>query len=63
MGGVYVFTPVCRSVHKGGGVVVSLSVHAGILPPLGAHTNPGTVHAGRYGQQMGGMHPTGMHTC
>ena len=22
-----------------------------------------TVHAGRYGQQAGGTHPTGMHTC
>ena len=21
------------------------------------------VHAGRYGQQAGGTHPTGMHTC
>ena len=26
-------------------------------PPLGA------VHAGRYGQQAGGTHPTGMHSC
>ena len=24
---------------------------------------PGTVHAGRYGQQAGGMHPTGMQSC
>ena len=24
---------------------------------------PCTVHAGGYGQQAGGMHPTGMHTC
>ena len=24
---------------------------------------PGAVHAGRYGQQAGGMHPTGMHSC
>ena len=23
----------------------------------------GAVHAGRYGQQAGGTHPTGMHTC
>ena len=28
-----------------------------ILPP------PGAVHAGRYGQQAGGLHPTGMHSC
>ena len=39
------------------------SVHAGI-PPLGAdNPSPGAVHAGRYGQQAGGTHPTGMHTC
>ena len=24
---------------------------------------PGAVHAGRYGQQAGGTHTTGMHTC
>ena len=24
---------------------------------------PGAVHAGRYGQQAGGTHPTGMHSC
>ena len=24
---------------------------------------PGAVHAGRYGQEAGGRHPTGMHTC
>ena len=28
-----------------------------------AHTTPGAVHAGRYGQQAGGTHPTGMHSC
>ena len=26
-------------------------------------TPPGAVHAGRYGQQAGGMHPTGMQSC
>ena len=31
--------------------------------PLGADTPPQTVHAGRYGQQAGGMHPTGMQSC
>ena len=30
--------------------------------PAGADT-PLAVHAGRYGQQAGGTHPTGMHTC
>ena len=38
-------------------------------PPLGADTlrkqtpSPGAVHAGRYGQRAGGMHPTGMQSC
>ena len=31
-------------------------------PPPGADL-PGAVHAGRYGQQAGGMHPTGMQSC
>ena len=26
-------------------------------------SHQGAVHAGRYGQQAGGTHPTGMHTC
>ena len=26
-------------------------------------SHPGAVHAGKYGQQAGGTHPTGMHTC
>ena len=29
----------------------------------GSRHPPCTVHAGRYGQQAGGTHPTGMHTC
>ena len=38
-------------------------------PPPGSGTPPRTrytplaVHAGRYGQQAGGTHPTGMHSC
>ena len=37
-------------------------------PPLAkrpppARRPPYTVHAGRYGQQSGSMHPTGMHSC
>ena len=31
--------------------------------PRSRHPPPGAVHAGRYGQQEGGTHPTGMHTC
>ena len=33
-------------------------------PPSGADTSPpGAVHARRYGQRVGGMHPTGMQSC
>ena len=70
----YVFTGVCLST---GGV--SAPLHAGIHTPQtrgrqppgadppqsrppGADT-PCAVHAWRYGQQAGGTHPTGMHTC
>ena len=36
----------------------------GRYTPLGRYTpSPGAVHAGRYGQQAGGMHPTGIHSC
>ena len=31
--------------------------------PPGLGTTPQAVHAGRYGQQAGGTHPTGMHSC
>ena len=31
--------------------------------PPGPGTPPGAVHAGRYGQQAGDTHPTGMHSC
>ena len=49
--------------------VVSASVHAGIhthtpqeqKPPR--NRPPGAVHARRYGQQAGGTHATGIHTC
>ena len=34
----------------------------GYTPPDQVHP-PGAVHAGRYGQQAGGTHPTGMHSC
>ena len=32
-------------------------------PPCPDQTPPGAVHAGRYGQQAGGTHPTGVHSC
>ena len=65
---MFLHLSVSHSVHGG---MVSAPVHAGIhttIPPdqrqtpLGADTPPRTVHAGRYGQQAGGTHPTGMHT-
>ena len=31
--------------------------------PYQEQTPPGAVHAGRYGQQAGGKHPTGMQSC
>ena len=31
--------------------------------PAGTRYTPQAVHAGRYGQQAGGTHPTGMHSC
>ena len=71
----YVFTPVCQSFCSRG---VSASVQAWIHTPLRRRPpwgqtpreqtpprsrHPPAVHAGRYGQQAGGTHPTGMHTC
>ena len=31
--------------------------------PWAGTSPPGAVHAGRYGQQAGVTHPTGMHSC
>ena len=47
---------------------VKNSVQRGSLPHfmMGTTPGPGTpraVHAGRYGQQAGGMHPIGMQSC
>ena len=62
-----------------GGVCLSacwdMHLHQEQTPPWGADTPqgadthprsrepPGAVHVRRYGQQAGGTHPTGMHTC
>ena len=61
----YVFTPLSVILFTGG---VCLSACWDIHPPPGADPppsrhSPRAVHAGRYGQQAGGTHPTGMHTC
>ena len=45
-----------RQVHPRAG-----TPQAGTPPWVG--TPPWAVHAGRYGQQAGGTHPTGMHFC
>ena len=74
----YVFTRVCHSVHRGGVCPSACwDAHtpprtrgrhpprpeAGNPPGPEAGTPPGAVHAGRYGQQAGGTHPTRMHSC
>ena len=67
---LFLHLSVSHSVHRG----VSSSVHAGIHPPgqtppspLGRHPpgadTPRPMHAGRYTQQAGSTHPTGMHAC
>ena len=33
------------------------------IPHEQRQASPGTVHSGRYGQQVDGTHPTGMHSC
>ena len=53
-----VFTPVCHSVHRG-----EWQTPPWEQTPSGSRHPPYAVHAGRYGQQSGGMHPTGMHSC
>ena len=37
--------------------------HQEQTPPTRSKHPPRAVHAGRYGQQAGGMHPTGMQSC
>ena len=64
-----IFSEVCvkNSVHRGGAGCLGRhpprSRHPHRSRPPGKQTPPGAVHAARYGQQAGGTHPTGMHTC
>ena len=58
------YTPETRytpwyQVHPPGPGMPWYQVH----PPPRTRYTPQTVHAGRYGQQAGGTHPTGMHSC
>ena len=69
-----IFTPVCHSVHEGGGKYLGRyppgpgTPSGQVYHPRTRYTPrqvhpPGAVHARRYGQQAGGTHPTGMHSC
>ena len=50
------YTPLTRQLHpQGPGRYTPLD--QAVPPP------PRAVHAGRYGQQGGGTHPTGVHSC
>ena len=56
--------PPPQQVHPRAGT----PLRAGTPPPQGRYTPlgrypPRAVHAGKYGQQAGGTHPTGMHSC
>ena len=54
-------TPVCHSVRRES-VCLSACWDTPQAEPQGADP-PCAVHAGRYGQNAGGTHPTGMYTC
>ena len=56
---------VSHSVHRGGGVCQSAcwDTSSGSRHPLPLGADTPQVHAGRYVQQAGGTHPTGMHSC
>ena len=62
-----VFTPVCHSIYRGeGSAQPPLDAEppdAEPPPPMYTPLPPGCKPLHRYGQQAGGMHPTGMHTC
>ena len=63
--GKVIFSVACvkNSVHRGGLPQCMLGYPLEQTPPPGTRHHPCTVHAGRYGQQAGGMHPTGMQSC
>ena len=63
-----VYTPVCHSVHIPRVDTPQADTSLGKHPPSKhtpgrhPHPHPCAVHTG-YGQQAGGTHPTGMHSC
>ena len=70
LGHFYIFTRVCDSIHRGRGLLHCMLGYT-TTPPPGTDTRhpppeqkpPSAAHAGRYGQQAGGKHPTGMQSC
>ena len=59
---MFLHLSVSHSVHRG--EYLGRYNPPGQVPPPPAGTPPlGAVHAGRYGQEAGGTHPTGMHSC
>ena len=72
LGQGYVFTGMCDSVQGGGLPQCMLGYHTpgADTPnrsrhpsPPGSRHPPTAEHAGRYGQCVGGTHPTGMQSC
>ena len=55
--GKVIFSQASVILSTGGGGSTWAGTPRDQVHPLGA------VHAGRYGQQAGGMHPTGMQSC
>ena len=69
--GKVIFSVACvkNSVHRGEYLGrytpqsgTPMQVHPQQVHFLGRYTSPGAVHAGKYRQQAGGTHPTGMHS-
>ena len=47
----------------GPGIPLGVDTPLGTVACPGTRQPPGAVHAGRYGKQAGGKHPTGVHSC
>ena len=60
-----IFRSVCQEFCSQGGSTQTLPLPGAGTPPPPPRSrhSPGAVHAGRYGQEAGGTHPTGMHSC
>ena len=61
---MFLYLSVSHSVHRGVCLSACWDTHPEQTPPPPRKQTPlCTVHAGRYGQQAGSMHPTGMQSC